>query len=58
MCMGDNPDHLRHMLREAAARTEGVGAPEAPRAAGAVARLLAGLKTWIAASTAVSEAKR
>lgn len=58
MCMGDNPDHFRHMLREAAARTEGVGAPEAPRTAGALARLLAGLKIGIAGAPAVSEAKR
>lgn len=57
--MGDNPDHLRLMLRESAARTRGVqafAADTAP-ARGAFARLIALLKRLLAARPMTSGVK-
>ncbi|MEO0361340.1 MAG: hypothetical protein AAF322_09530 [Pseudomonadota bacterium] len=57
--MGDNPDHLRLMLRESAARTAGVEAyaPDAAPARGALARLAARLKSIFAGAPAKAEVK-
>ena len=59
MCMGDNPDHLRLMLRESAARTEGVEAfaPDPSPARGALARLAAQVKSIFAGAPAKAEVK-
>ncbi len=57
MCVGSH-DELRLMLRETAARTEGVSAAHLAPAGRALSGALEWLKTWIAAFPAISEAKR